>query len=124
MTFMETRIDKVYVLSIEEPGDFVFQPAGVVIVFENRHFQVYSTSADHNRLRATLHRYAWGDLELGVSHQGTDYRLEDVTEDTARHGWVHAGSTPQILRWLYENNPRQLFFLARFVQSITGLNRK
>ncbi|WP_026961965.1 hypothetical protein [Alicyclobacillus herbarius] len=116
---METRIDKIYILSVEEPGDFVFSPAGVVILLENKHFKVYSSSSEHNRYRATLQRYSWKELEDGIHHRGADYRLEDVTADMARHGWVDASSTPDILHCLYETNPRQMFFLKRVLQSIT-----
>jgi hypothetical protein len=111
------------VLSVEEPGDYLFEPAGVVILLHNRHYQVYCTSANHNRFKAALNRFAWGDLENGVVYRETSYRLTDVTQEMARRGWLEADNTPDILRHLYEENPRHLFFLAKSVRKLTDLGR-
>ncbi|MCL6453282.1 MAG: hypothetical protein K6T78_06570 [Alicyclobacillus sp.] len=104
-------ITAVYLLFGEEPEDFTMEPKAVVIVFRNGSFRVFSTQADHNRLRALLHQHAWPQLERGVAHRTGHYRLDSHTDEMARRGWTHAGHVPEILEALRATYAKQLFFL-------------
>ncbi|MCL6518118.1 MAG: hypothetical protein K6T67_14345 [Alicyclobacillus sp.] len=106
---------RVYLLSVEEPGDYVFTPEGVVVLLENGHFQLYCPSASHNRFRAALNRFSWDELENGVVYRDASMRLTDITADMALCGWTDPSSVPAMLRHLYRQNPKHLHFLRRVV---------
>lgn len=111
---MEPDLRRVYLLSTEESGDYIFSLSGVVVVMEHQHqFHVYCPSAQHNLYRAALQRHQWEDLVHGVRFRGVEFRLEDLTREMAQHGWTQSSAIPRILRHLYESNQRQLFFLER-----------
>jgi hypothetical protein len=113
---VDIPLRKVCLLSVEEPGDYIFTPAGVVIVTERAQFNLYCVSANHNVYRAALLRLDWTKLERGAEFRGRSFRLEDITADMAQLGWTHASAIPDILRHLYESNPRHLFFLQRYLR--------
>ncbi|WAH34994.1 hypothetical protein [Alicyclobacillus dauci] len=107
------EIAKVFEVSVEEAGDYIFSPAGVVIVFRNQQFQVFTESARHNFLRRVLTRHPWDKLLTAVTEHGVSVRLRDVTEDVSNKIGLDAMSTEAVLEACYESNPLQLFFLRR-----------
>jgi hypothetical protein len=113
---MDPIIQSVYLMESEDPGDVVYAPSGIVVSLTNQKFTVYSNSADHNRLRNVLSRFAWAELLEGVQFRDTEYRLTDLTEEMTQHGWSTASAIPAMLRHLYESKPRHLFFLKRHVE--------
>ncbi|MCF8563706.1 hypothetical protein LLE49_02990 [Alicyclobacillus tolerans] len=118
---MDTTVDKVYLLSVEENGDDILTLEGVVIRTSRDTFSVYSTSTNHNLFRSVLHKHPWDDLVQGVHHRGREYRLTDITERIMDSGFTKSSSIPEILHGLYEGNPKHLFFLSRYFQSNSAL---
>lgn len=114
---LELRLVKVYELSTEDEGDYIFTPSGIVIVFENNRFTIYCQGARHNLLRAAISRLPWRELEEGTSFRGIGLRLNDITSEMAQQGWTNAASIPSILRHCYELNRRHLFFLERYLEA-------
>lgn len=110
---MELRLRGVYVLSVEEPGDYLFVPAGVVILMERERFIVHCIKSSHNLYRQAIHKFSVDELLRGVDYRDHGFRLEDVTAPMAERGWVDSASIPDILRRLYEQNQRHMFFLER-----------
>ncbi|MCL6592979.1 MAG: hypothetical protein K6T31_03305 [Alicyclobacillus sp.] len=110
----EVRVFKVYVLSTEErPGD-VFTASGVVVRLTDGRFSVYCPSASHNLFKAAVDKFPWNELEVGVTFRGTALRLTDLTqrlESAAGNGQP----VTTLLAALYHENPRQYFFLRRFL---------
>ncbi|WP_054969415.1 hypothetical protein [Alicyclobacillus ferrooxydans] len=115
---MKNRVQSVYVLLVEEPGDFTMEPRAVVIVLGNSQFRVYSVRAEHNRLRSVMNRHNWADLEAGIQAAGTHYRLQARTSDIIEKGWTSLEAIPEILSWLRELYPRHLFFLDQQIQAL------
>jgi len=115
---METMIHKVYVLDVEEPGDDILTPQGVVIVMLNLRFTVYSTGANHNLFRAAVHKHPWEQLEQGVYFRNLGFRATDVTASIDNVGLKKASDGLAILRHLYDSNQRQFYFLQRYVASM------
>ena len=113
---MEIRIRHVFQLDVEDEGDFIFVPAGMVIVFENNRFTLYCQNARHNKLRSALTRIPWADFGNGVKFKDMELRLQDLTQEMAQNGWTNATSVPHILRHALETNPRYLYFLSRYVE--------
>lgn len=117
------KITQVYEVSVEDPGDYIFTPSGIVIALENGQFQVYSENARHNFLRRTLMRHDWDKLLLdSVAEQGSAVRLRDVTKDLTKNMGFSTWSTEAVLETCYEMNPRQLFFLRRYSTSPSQTN--
>lgn len=112
---MELQIKHVYELSIEDEGDYIFTPSGIVTIYENLRFTVYCQNAKHNVIRAALNRFSWTDLERGQTYRGATFRLREITNEMAQHGWVDTSAIPQILRHCYELNQRHLYFLERYL---------
>jgi hypothetical protein len=121
---MELRLTHIYELSIEDEGDYIFVPSGLVIIYENLRFTVYCQNARHNVIRAALSRFAWQDLELGQSYRGSIFRLREITNDLAQYGWKDTSSIPQILRHCYDLNRRHLYFLERYLESSSVTNTR
>ncbi|MDQ0188463.1 hypothetical protein JI721_16085 [Alicyclobacillus cycloheptanicus] len=115
---METRLVGVYLLSVEEPDDYIFVPAGVVVLMERQQFQVYCVKSSHNLYRQALHKFSFDELEQGVRYRDYGFRLEDLSTMMVQHGWVDTASIPDILANLYERNPRHLFFLRDIVHAL------
>ncbi len=114
---MDPKIQSVCLMEREGPGDLVFTPVGIVIGLTNQKFTLYSSSADHNRLRGVLSKYAWHDLSEGIRVRDTEYRLTDMTAEMTQRGWGAVSAIPTILRHLYDSQPRHLFFLQRHVEN-------
>jgi hypothetical protein len=112
---LEVKIRRVFQLDVEEEGDFIFAPAGIVILFDNNRFTVYCESSRHNKLRAALHRIPWNEFANGVKFKNMELRLQDLTNEMAQNGWTTASSVPHILRHALSINPRYLYFLKRYV---------
>lgn len=115
---METRLHGVYLLSVEEPGDYIFIPSGVVILMERQQFQVYCAKSSHNLYRQAIHKYAMDELLKGVQYRDHGFRLEEVEAPMGRNAWVDTSNIPEILHFLYQQNPRHLFFLKDTVDSL------
>jgi len=113
---MELRISGVYVLSVEEQGDYLFTPAGIVIKLTTNRFQIYCAGSQHNLFRAVLHRLDWGELERGLPFREMEFRLTNVTERMIQRGWTHSDAIPAILEHLWKENERHLFFLAKHIE--------
>lgn len=117
------KIRNVYEISVEESGDYIFTPTGVVIVLENGQFSVYSESARHNFLRRALMRYPWDQmLYESAEEQDISVRLRDMTEEIAKKIGTGPWGTDAILQTCYDMNPRQLFFLQRYSTSPSQTN--
>jgi hypothetical protein len=112
---VDVAIRKVYILNVEETGDIVFTPAGIVILLENGSFTVYCPKSSHNRYRAAVSRHSWESLESGVEFKGAHFRLEDVSSVLQDRGWTHASSIPDILHFLFETKRKYLFFLSAYL---------
>jgi hypothetical protein len=112
---LEVRIRHVYQLDVEDEGDFIFTPAGIVILYENNRFTIYCESPRHNKLRQALHRIPWNEFETGVKFRDMELRLRDLTDQMAQNGWTNADFVPHILRHTYSSNPRYFYFLKRYV---------
>lgn len=115
---MEVRLKEVYILSVEPPGDYIFTPAGVVIVLQNDTFKVYCVSSSHNLYRAALHKHSWEQLEHGVLFRESEFRLTSITDEMKERGWTHGDSIPAILSYLHACNPMHLFFLQRHLEAL------
>lgn len=114
---LELRLRGVYLLSVEEPRDYLFIPAGVVIFMEREQFVVHCVKSSHNLFRQAIYKFSRDELLRGVHYRDHGFRFEDLTETMAAHGWVDSASIPDVLRSLYEQNQRHLFFLKRVVGS-------
>lgn len=112
---MEFVIDKVFILEVEEPGDHILSPQGVVIVLSNQRFTVYSTGANHNLFRTVLQRTPWPILEQGTRYQNYSFRATDITHTIHERGLKKASDSQSILYNLYEGNQRQFYFLKRYM---------
>ncbi|QQE76842.1 hypothetical protein [Alicyclobacillus sp. SO9] len=110
---MATKVEDIFVLSVEEPGDYVFEPSGVVVLYSNKKFQLYSTSANHNRFRAALNRFSWTELTKGVVWKDAEYRITPVEDSVKQTDWEDPQQVPAVLQRLYNMNPKYLFFLER-----------
>lgn len=110
------ELKRVYLLSTEEPGDYIFTLSGVVLQYTNAQFTVYCMSSNHNLYRQALHRLDWATLIAGeASYRGIEFRLNDVTDDMNRLGLSKLDDIPKILTHLYTTNRRHLFFLEKHV---------
>lgn len=112
---MESVIDRVYVLEVEEPGDTILSPQGIVIVLQNQRFTVYSTGANHNLFRTVLHRTPWPLLEQGIRFKNYMFRATDITASILEQGLQKASDSLAILSHLYTSNQRHYYFLKRFM---------
>lgn len=110
-----SEIAKVYEISVEPSGDYIFTASGVVVLYQNGRFRVYSESAKHNFLRRAISRHAWAELLETVVEQDTSVRLRDVTDDVQNKYGPSAISTEAVLSICYKSNPKQLFFLERYL---------
>jgi hypothetical protein len=113
---VDVAIQKVYILNVEEAGDILSTPAGVVILLDNGSFTVYSPKSSHNRHRAAVSRHSWESLESGVEFKGEYIRLEDVSALLKQRGWTTAASIPDILRFLLDTRRKYLFFLSAYLE--------
>lgn len=111
---MELRLKHIFLLSVEEPNDYIFTPAGVVIVSENYKFTIFCQSSNHNLYRAAINKHTWEEFSKGVVFRGHEFRMTDLSEEMARKGWTTTGSVDAILRYIYTLNKRHLFFLEKF----------
>ncbi|MFD1675131.1 hypothetical protein [Alicyclobacillus fodiniaquatilis] len=108
------EIVQILELSVEEAGDYIFSPAGIVMVFKNKRFQLFTESARHNFLRRIVTRHSWEQLFETVNDGGTSARLRDITEEVANKSGPDELSIEAVLQICYDTNPRQLFFLQRY----------
>ncbi|MCL6442819.1 MAG: hypothetical protein K6T83_05065 [Alicyclobacillus sp.] len=115
---MDLKLKHCFLLSMEEPGDYIYSLAGVVVVFQNQKYSLYCASSQYNRIRAALNRVTWEDLMQGIVFRETGYRTEDITAEMASNGWNTSSSIPAILAHLWKSNPRHLFFLERYLQEM------
>lgn len=111
------QIESVFEVSIEEAGDYIFSPVGIVILFRNKQFTVYSESARHNFIRRVVSRYPWPELLKTVTHQDANMRLRELTAELQQKTGLDELSTEAVLQTCYDMNPRQLFFLRRYLSS-------
>ncbi|WP_157071001.1 hypothetical protein [Alicyclobacillus acidiphilus] len=116
------KITRIFEASIEEQGDYIFTPSGVVLLLHNGNFLIYSESARHNFLRRTCMRHGWDDLVEGVREQGLYVRIRDVTNDVQKRLDPDTWSVEAVLDTWYSQNPRQLFFLQRYSSSPSQTN--
>ncbi|MCL6592414.1 MAG: hypothetical protein K6T31_00425 [Alicyclobacillus sp.] len=111
----EVRVSKVYLLSTEErPGD-VYTVTGVVVRMSDGRFSVFCPSASHNLYKAAVDKFPWNELERGVSFRGTAMRLTDWTQRLTGSPEGNEQPVSSLLAALYQENPRQYFFLRRFL---------
>ncbi|MFB5191226.1 hypothetical protein [Alicyclobacillus fastidiosus] len=108
------EIKRIMEISVEEAGDYIFTPAGVLITYRTDQFRVFAESARHNFLRRVVSKYPWENLLDVVVEQGTSVRLRDVTEELNTKIGSDEMSTEAVLEFCYRSNPRQLFFLRRY----------
>lgn len=116
------KIAQVFEASIEEQGDYIFTPSGLVILLQNGNFHIYSESARHNFLRRACMRHSWEDLREGVKEQDLYVRIRDVTEELSRKIDPDDWTVEAVLETCYSQNPRQLFFLRRYSSSPSQIN--
>lgn len=109
------EITQVFEISVEHAGDYIFIPAGILIIYQQGRFKVFSESAQHNFLRRTISRYPWPSLLNTVVENGTSVRLKDILDEIEHKNGFSALSTETVLEICYEANPRQLFFLQRYL---------
>lgn len=109
-----SEIKHIFEIHVEAAGDYIFSQAGIIIVFQNQQFRVFSESAQHNFLRRVVSRHPWNKLFETVTEQGTSIRLRDVTDDVTNKIGFDEMTTEAVLKTCYRTNPRQLFFLRRY----------
>lgn len=116
---MAAKVVDVFVLEVEEVGDYVFEIAGIVFLYSNQKFQLISASgANHNRFRAAINRFTFEQLQEGVTWKNAEFRLKPFEEDVKQEGWENPDGVPVLLQRMYNQNPRQLFFLKKHINSL------
>lgn len=121
---MEPRVDEVYVLEVQEPGDYLLQVSAIVIFYNTKRFEVYSDSANHNRFRSVIQKFSLEELMRGMHWKEAEYRLT-VADFGAAGSLADDGvfpAVPTILQSLYRRNPRQLYFLRKYLSLSLGLD--
>jgi hypothetical protein len=113
------RIENVYLLETEQPGDSFFSPSGIVVVGEKQRIILYCQNSAHNLYRAAVVRNSWEDLEKGVVYRDIGFRLRDVTEEMTRAGWTDMDAIPHVLGAMKSRYPRHLFFLKSHIESFS-----
>ncbi|UNO47421.1 hypothetical protein [Alicyclobacillus acidoterrestris] len=112
------EITRIMEISVEEAGDYIFTPAGVLITYRTGQFRVFSESARHNFLRRVVSRHPWDELlSDAVVERGASVRLRDVTAEIDEKIGPDELSTEAVLELCYRTNPRQLFFLRRYFEA-------
>ncbi len=109
-----TRIDKVYLATIEEPDDYYHRPEGVVFIDNQAYFTLYTTDSRHNFLRAAIQKFPYAELEAEVKFQNHAVRLVDVTSQYEPDFDMSIDDMLDILKKIYDTSPRQYFFLEKF----------
>jgi len=115
---MAAKVQRIFLLEVQEPGDYLLQVSGVVVLYSNQRFDVYSSSANHNRFRAAVHKFPFSELAQGVLWKGAEYRLTETDVQTDLEGTDNAGTVSTLLGQLYAENPRQLFFLKKYLSVV------
>lgn len=109
------EITHIFDIGVEFAGDYIFTPAGILIVYQQGRFKIFSESAQHNFLRRTISRHPWTALLDTVVERGTSVRLRDITDEIEDKNGFSELNTETVLEMCYEANPRQLFFLRRYL---------
>ncbi|TCP59455.1 hypothetical protein EV586_101674 [Tumebacillus sp. BK434] len=111
-----TRITKIYILNVEDPGDYYFKPEGVVFLDDLGNYTLFAADSRHNFLRTAVHKFPYQDLEEGVEHRDHHLQLNDVTLQHASRFDLVVDEMLDILHAIFNGSPRQFFFLERFFQ--------
>jgi hypothetical protein len=109
-----TRLTKVYILSVEEPGDYYFKPEGVLFIDEQGHYTLYAADSRHNFLRAAVHKFSYKEMEAGVTFRDHHVQVNDVTLQYEDRFEMVVDDMLPILHAVFNSSPRQFFFLEKF----------
>jgi cystathionine beta-lyase family protein involved in aluminum resistance len=115
------KIIKIYIMNIEEPGDYYFKPEGVLFIDEKGNHTLYSGDSRHNFLRSLVQKFHYAELEEGVTFREHSAHLVNVTDQYAERFDLRIEEIHDILRQISETNPRQYFFLDKHFKN-GGLN--
>lgn len=111
-----THITKVYLVSVEEPGDYYHNPEGVLFIDNLGNHSLYSADSRYNFLRNAVYKFPYADLEVGVDFREHNVRIQDITEQFRDRFNLVIEEMLDILRTIYEGSPRQFFFLEKHLQ--------
>jgi hypothetical protein len=112
-----THIERIYVIQVEEPDDYYYKPEGVLFIDNQGHHTMYSADSRFNFLKLTVQKFPYADLENGVSFRDHNVKLLDVTDQYREQFYLVVEEIIQILKKIYESNPRQFFFLEKTFQT-------
>lgn len=110
------KLAKVYVVNVEDPGDYYFRPEGVLFVDEKGNHTLYAHDSRHNFLKAAVQKFPWEELTEGVSFREHTVRLIDLTSQMDEHFFLLVDEMPDMLQRLYDGSPRQYFFLEKYLE--------
>lgn len=110
------KLAKVYVVNVEDPGDYYFRPEGVLFVDEKGNHTLYAHDSRHNFLKAAVQKFPWEELTEGVSFREHTVRLIDLTSQMDDLFFLLVDEMPDMLQRLYDGSPRQYFFLEKYLE--------
>jgi hypothetical protein len=111
-----THIDRVYLLVVEDPGDYYLKPEGVLFIDNLGNHTLYSADSRFNFLKSAVHKFPYQELEVGVTFREHQIRLDDVTENYEDEYDMIVDNIMPILHAIFKGSPRQYFFLEKHFQ--------
>jgi len=122
MRKQRTHIKHIYMIHVEDPGDYYLKPEGVLFVDNQGYHTLFSADSRFNFLRSTVQKFPFAELVNGVTFREHNVRLDDVTASFADRFDLLVDEMLEILRTIYDSNPRQHFYLEKFMQPDTTRN--
>jgi hypothetical protein len=116
MKKQRTHIAKIYMMNVEEEGDYYRKPEGVLFVDNQGEPTLFSNDSRYNFLRSAVQKFSYEDLESGVTFRDQNIQLVDVTAVYADRFALLLDDIPAIIRHIHESSPRQHFFLEKYTR--------
>lgn len=110
------KLANVYVVNVEEPGDYYYRPEGVLFVDEKDNHTLYALDSRHNFLKAVVQKFPWEELIESVHFRDHHVRLIDMTSQMDEQFLLLVDEIPAMLQRLYNGSPRQYFFLEKHLE--------
>jgi hypothetical protein len=111
------KLERIYIMNIEDPGDYYFKPEGVLFIDDKGNHTLYSHDSRHNFLRSVVTKFPYAELEAGVTFREHSAHLVNVIDQYRDRFDLVIEEIHDILRLIYEANPRQYFFLDKHFQN-------